>query len=214
MEYVPLGFAGLLGSAYLLCSAAEFLLWLFECEPLRSWCSRKTQPIGQESGRLNAPPLENPGPVPRPSSQAVTSGKPGILIADDHRLYRRLLETWFREHGFTVWVAADGREAVRLHQAHAKEISVALLDVHMPDLDGPGSLAALRQDGASIPCCFMTTNLTRSQEAQLLALGAAGVFEKPLLLREATAVISALITGRGRLRGEHQSPTDTNRGDP
>jgi hypothetical protein len=30
MEYLPLGFAGLLGGAYLVCSFAEFLLWLFE----------------------------------------------------------------------------------------------------------------------------------------------------------------------------------------
>jgi CheY-like chemotaxis protein len=147
---------------------------------------------------LTASSTDQPRPITQQCSQAARVQKPGILIADDHRLYRKLLETWFRDHGFTVWAAADGREAVSLYRAHANEISIALLDVHMPGLDGPETLAALRQDGASIPCRFMTASLARLQEAQLLALGAAAVFEKPLLLREATAVIRDHIADDGR----------------
>ena len=121
--------------------------------------------------------------------------KPGILIADDHHLYRRILKRWFRDHGFIVWVAANGREAVELHRAYARDIALALLDVCMPGLDGPGTLAAIRQKAPSLPCCFMSANLAGRQEAQLLALGASSVFEKPLLLRETTTVIWGLLQG-------------------
>jgi CheY-like chemotaxis protein len=213
MEYLPLAFAGLLGGGYLICSAAEFLLWLFERGSSGKHCAREAQPMLQEGGRLTSPSTDQPRPIPQPYSPA-PGQKPGILIADDHRRYRRLLEAWFRDHGFAVWAAADGREAVRLYQAHAKQISLALLDVDMPRLDGPGTLAALRQDGTSIPCCFMTPNLGSVREAQLLALGAAAVFEKPLLLGETTAAISGLINGRGRLCEEGHPPSGGTRGDP
>jgi CheY-like chemotaxis protein len=204
MEYLPLGFAGLLGGTFLICSAAEFVLWLFERGSYLNQRSRRAQTSRQGSGTLSTPVAEkstpiakNPKQVAPSSSPADADRKPGILIADDHPLYRGLLETWFREHGFNVWSAADGREAVELHQAHAKEISLALLDVHMLGLDGPETLAALRQEAPSVPCCFMTANLSRPQEAHLLALGAANVFEKPFPLRETTATIRSIITQPG-----------------
>jgi CheY-like chemotaxis protein len=193
MDYLLLAIVGLLGGAYIVCSVAEFLLWLFERKSSEDRCPIRVQTSEQEGRVLTALFSEDPGPVTQSNSYAVMGQKPGILIADDHRLYRRMLETWFREHGFIVWAAADGREAVELHRAHAKDISLALLDVCMPSLDGPGTLATLRQEAASLPCCFMTASLTAGQEALLLAQGACRVFEKPLILREATAVILDLI---------------------
>lgn len=187
MEYLPLIFAGLLGGAYILCSIAEILL---------SWFDRPSA-VGGHSIRASASGRTGTGSTgllveaSPPDPQAGTAQKPGILIADAHRLYRRILERWFRDHGFTVWATTDGQEAVALHRAHAKDIALALLDV--PGLDGPETLAALRQECPSIPCCFMSAHLAAREEAQLLALGAAGVFEKPLLLRETTAVIWGLI---------------------
>lgn len=138
-------------------------------------------------------PPDAPGSLP-----VGTAKKPGILIVEDHQLYRRMLKRWFCDHGFIVWVAADGREAVELHRAHAQDIGLALLDVSMPVLDGPGALVALRREAPTLPCCFMTASLTARQEALLLAKGAAHVFEKPLLLREATALIWGFINQTDR----------------
>jgi CheY-like chemotaxis protein len=43
-----------------------------------------------------------------------------------------------------VWLAAGGQEALDLYQRHREAIDVVLLDVRMPGLDGPQTLAALR----------------------------------------------------------------------
>jgi CheY-like chemotaxis protein len=198
MEYLPLGFAGLLGGAYLVCSLAEFLLWLFERKPSAERGPTRRQTGGQEGRGLPALIAEDAPPDAQDGSPVGTAKKPGILIADDHPLYRRMLKRWFCDHGFIVWVAADGREAVELHRAYAQDISLALLDVCMPDLDGPATLVALRREAPSLPCCFMTASLTARQEALLGAQGAAHVFEKPLLLREATGLIWGLINQTGR----------------
>jgi CheY-like chemotaxis protein len=192
MEYLPLGFVGLLSGVYLVCSLAEFLLWLSE----RVWTRRPTD--GREGLGLPALIAEDVPPDVQEGSPVAMAKKPGILIAANHRLYRRLLKRWFRDHGFIVWVAADGREAVELHRAYGQEIGLALLDVCMPNLDGPGTLVALRRETPTLPCCLMTASLTARQEALLLAQGATHVFEKPLLLRETTALIRHLVNQTGR----------------
>ena len=92
-----------------------------------------------------------------------------------------------------MWTAADGRETVNLCRAHARDIAVVLLEVHMPVHDLPEAFVTLRQDDPFIDCSIMTASLAGNWEAQLLSLGAAAIFEKPLLLLEATAVISKII---------------------
>jgi len=53
-----------------------------------------------------------------------------VLIAEDEDLLRRLIERVLTKHGFSVVLAQDGQEALRLIKLHA--IDVALIDVNMP----------------------------------------------------------------------------------
>ena len=69
---------------------------------------------------------------------------PGVLVVDDDHLVRVLAQMGLERDGFEVWLAANGREAIDLYRTHRKDISVVLLDVCMPDLDGPHTLDALR----------------------------------------------------------------------
>src|SRR5262245_1382469 len=193
MDYLPLVFAGLMGGAYIVASAAELLLAM-----LNSRLSARRPPGSVEQGGRE-PPIPPArltsalAPDTRLRPHEAGRQKPGILIATTHRLYRRVLERWFQNHGFLVWTAADGVEAVELHRSHVREIALALLDARLPGLDGPGTLSTLRLAAPTLPCCFMSARLAANQEARLRALGAAAVFEKPLLLQEATLVILRLI---------------------
>jgi FOG: CheY-like receiver len=193
MEYIALGFALLLPTAYIFCSIAEFLLWLFGREPSTERSSTKADARDQAISKLNSRFGVSLASDTLVGPQTSVAQKPGILIAEDHRLYRRTLETWFRDQGFIVWAAKNGSEAVETYRGHAKDIAIALLDVRMPGLDGPATLVALRLEAPSLPCCFMTASLADGQEAKLLAMGATSVFEKPLCLGEATAFIRHLI---------------------
>jgi two-component system OmpR family response regulator len=81
--------------------------------------------------------------------------------------------------GFTVIVCASGSEA--LAAAPAADADLILLDVMMPDMDGPGTLKALRQlpATASTPVIFMTAKVQASEVAHYRALGALDVIPKP-----------------------------------
>jgi CheY-like chemotaxis protein len=114
-----------------------------------------------------------------PTAQQDPAGKPGILVVDDEPLLLTVLESGLRAHGFTVWVAANGWQAQEVYRSHLKEIAVILLDVRMPGMDGPQTLAALRQVNPAVRCCFMTGNMGLYTPEDLLALGAVQIFPKP-----------------------------------
>jgi CheY-like chemotaxis protein len=103
-------------------------------------------------------------------------------VVDDEALIRSLLDTGLRLYGFRVWLAAGGREALRLYEQHADEIAVALLDVQMPGLDGPHTLQALRALDPELPCFFMSGHLGNYTEEALFQLGIGGIIRKPFAL--------------------------------
>jgi CheY-like chemotaxis protein len=139
-------------------------------------------PPGLEPGRLGESP-EAPPAAPR---------TPGVLVVDDEGCVRGVLGIGMRRAGFAVWLAADGREALDLYRRHRESIDVVLLDVLMPGLDGPQTLAALRELNPQIRCCFMSGDLGGYTEERLRRLGAAAILQKPFRLDEVADVLGQL----------------------
>jgi CheY-like chemotaxis protein len=103
-----------------------------------------------------------------------------VLVVDDEEAVRRLLELLLRRTGFTVRSAASGQEAVNRFREYHESIAVVLLDVQMPGMDGPATLAALHEIDPNIECCFMSGGTGKYAPEELLGLGAAHLFRKPL----------------------------------
>lgn len=76
--------------------------------------------------------------------------------------------------------AGSGLEAVEILEGGWAP-DVIMLDVMMPGLDGPGSLARIRQlsDHKTTPVLFMTARAQAQEQARLMGLGAVGVIIKP-----------------------------------
>lgn len=81
--------------------------------------------------------------------------------------------------GFTVACCASGEEA--LARAAGFGPDLILLDVMLPGLDGPATLARLRADPATaaVPVVFLTGRVAPGETGAWLALGALGVIPKP-----------------------------------
>jgi CheY-like chemotaxis protein len=101
---------------------------------------------------------------------------------DDDPSIRALFTVCLPPQGFAVWRAASGEEALDLYREHSSAIDVVLLDVRMPDLDGPHTLVRLRQYDPEVRCCFMSGDMGDYTEDDLLALGARDVVAKPFSL--------------------------------
>jgi len=108
-----------------------------------------------------------------------TSHGAEVLVVDDNQGVRTILELFLRRLGFTVWSAASGQDAVKLYRERQQSRPVVLLDVQMPGMDGPATLAALQKIDPEVKCCFMSGDLGRYPPEELLGLGAAHLFHKP-----------------------------------
>ncbi len=72
-----------------------------------------------------------------------------ILVADDNKALRDMLQLFLKADGYTVYVAADGKDALDRLRAHPTPM-VAVLDWHMPHLDGIQVLYALAADASQV----------------------------------------------------------------
>lgn len=103
-----------------------------------------------------------------------------ILIVDDEDDIREVAQVSLElVGGYEVLTASSGRAG--LSQARDAQPDAILLDVMMPEMDGPATLLELRADPATrhIPVVFLTANTQSSQRQQLGQLGAAGILSKP-----------------------------------
>src|SRR5207249_9991330 len=102
---------------------------------------------------------------------------------------RSLVRLAVQQLGFEVQLAASGKAALEMYR---DTFALVLLDVRMPGLSGPETLAALRQAHPNVRCCFLTGESDGASEAELLACGALAVLQKPFPLQELSAVLSRL----------------------
>jgi CheY-like chemotaxis protein len=119
----------------------------------------------------------------------------GVLVVDDEHLVRVMLQLGLERYGFEVWTAGNGREAIELYREHREEIAVVLLDVRMPGLDGPATLAALRELNPEVQACFMTGDPGAYDPEGLRRRGAAYVIAKPFQLGPLVRALRLLATG-------------------
>ena len=109
-----------------------------------------------------------------------------ILVVDDSELVHELARMALEDTGtgWDVRCVASGAEALTATATTAPD--AVLLDVEMPDMDGPATVAALRAQPttAQTPILFLTGHDDPTERAQLAALDVAGVLSKPFAVTD------------------------------
>ena len=126
-------------------------------------------------------------------SEVITKQK--ILIADDSEMNRELL-TAILEEEYDIIQANDGVQAVDCLQRHAEEISLLLLDIVMPHMDGFEVLSYMNKEHwiDSIPVVIISSENSPIYIKRGYDLGATDFIEKPfdanmVLRRSANAIL-------------------------
>ncbi len=102
-----------------------------------------------------------------------------ILFVEDEADIRAVAEFALEDEGFNLIQCRNGQEA--LDKARDVIPDLLLLDVMMPGIDGPTTLARLREipEYEHIPAIFMTAKVQPQEVKQLIKLGALDVIPKP-----------------------------------
>ena len=113
---------------------------------------------------------------------------PRILVVDDEQTVRDFLQRALENAGYDVITAADGREA--LDKVSQFDVSLVLLDIVMPGLDGFEVLEHMRQY-ENIPVIMLSGIGGETTKIDTLALGADDYITKPFSVEELLARIQA-----------------------
>jgi PAS domain S-box-containing protein len=120
-----------------------------------------------------------------------------ILLAEDNAVNRKLAIRLLEKRGFTVRVACDGREALAIHAM--EDFDLILMDIQMPDLDGFGATAIIREreraTGKHVPIIALTAHALKGDEEDCRAAGMDGYITKPIRPAEMFSAIEALLPG-------------------
>ena len=104
-----------------------------------------------------------------------------ILIVDDDPVQRRLLQSMLARAGYDVVIAEGGDAAAALLTgADAAEIDAVVLDLVMPDLDGLGVLARIREAGLTTPVIVQTAHGGIDNVVSAMRAGATDFVVKPV----------------------------------
>jgi two-component system, cell cycle response regulator DivK len=121
------------------------------------------------------------------SPQASDGGQPSdgplVLIVDDNEKNRKLARDVLRAAGLRTLEAAGGNEAIAL--AARCRPDVVLLDLRLPDMDGPDVARGLRSRAATerIPVVALSASRLFGGSDRLLAAGFDGYLQKPIDVR-------------------------------
>jgi DNA-binding NtrC family response regulator len=104
-----------------------------------------------------------------------------VLVVDDDPVQRRLLENMLRRFGYEPVMAEGGDAAIaRLTEPEQTRIDAVVLDLVMPDLDGLGVLAKMRELDLGVPVIVQTAHGGIDNVVTAMRAGAADFVVKPV----------------------------------
>ena len=117
-----------------------------------------------------------------------------LLVVEDEERVASFLEKGLRAHGYTVEWVQKGQDALRrlMHPG----ISLVILDLGLPDLDGLDVLEGLRQRGSAVPVLVLSARGRVDDRVTGLNLGADDYLGKPFAFEELLARVQANLRPR------------------
>ena len=114
-----------------------------------------------------------------------------VLVVDDESRMRKLVRDFLVKDGYSVVEAADGEEAVDVFMSD-KDISLIILDVMMPKLDGYGVAEEVRKM-SDVPIIMLTAKSDERDELRGFDLGIDEYITKPFSPRILVARVDSVL---------------------
>ena len=127
-----------------------------------------------------------------------------ILIVDDEARMRKLIKDFLTKNDYKTLEAGDGEEAIEVFEENKNKISLILLDVMMPKLDGWSVLRKIRNE-SQIPVIMLTARGEEQDELFGVELGVDEYISKPFSPKILVARIEAILK---RIGGDKEKVRD------
>ena len=115
-----------------------------------------------------------------------------ILVVDDESRMRKLIRDFLMQKDFNILEAEDGEKAIEIFEKEKDKISLIILDVMMPKLDGWSVLRQIRQT-SKVPIIMLTARGEEQDELFGFELGVDEYISKPFSPKILVARVEAII---------------------
>jgi EAL domain-containing protein (putative c-di-GMP-specific phosphodiesterase class I) len=102
-----------------------------------------------------------------------------VLVVDDDPPMRRAIQRQLVAEGWTVTLAENGRDGIDAMREGREHFDCVVSDVHMPELDGFGLIAAIRRYDDDLPVLLMTSEPSLDGAVRAIESGAVSYIAKP-----------------------------------
>ncbi len=116
-----------------------------------------------------------------------------ILLADDEEMVRNVAKAMLNHLNFDVIIANDGRQALEMFLTHQNELSLVILDISMPEMNGYECLEQIRKY-SDLPALIASGYGSAISEEEIQENGFQGVLPKPFTLDVLEETIRSLLT--------------------
>jgi signal transduction histidine kinase/CheY-like chemotaxis protein len=128
-------------------------------------------PVGDELNKsidsmMPAPPISN-------------AKDGGILLVDDEAIIRTSARRLMEKLGYNVFLAENGEVALDLYKKHRDHISLIVLDMIMPVMDGEETFYALKELNPEVKILLSSGYAKDNKIEKMLSIGALGFIQKP-----------------------------------
>ncbi|MCA9752017.1 MAG: response regulator, partial [Gemmatimonadetes bacterium] len=119
-----------------------------------------------------------------------------ILVVDDEPAFREMIQIILEEDGHSVKLAANGIEALKALRHETKSLTLVILDLRMPGIDGLGVLDELQQLAPDLPVLVTTGYASAEEKEEALARGADRLLEKPYRVADLRTAVAEVLASR------------------
>lgn len=115
-----------------------------------------------------------------------------ILIAEDNQINQKVAETIFRNLGYEIDIAVDGKEVVEM--VKRKSYDIVFMDLQMPEKDGVDATVEIRGLGFQMPIIAMTATVSKASRDNAITSGMNDYITKPVKTEAVKSVLQKWFT--------------------
>ncbi|HVO82963.1 MAG TPA: response regulator [Syntrophobacteria bacterium] len=123
-------------------------------------------------------------------------GRETVLLVDDEEMVRDLGNEILYKYGYHVISAADGEEALAIWGDKRREIALVILDLVMPNLGGPATLARMREVDPAVKVLICSGYRSKDDELKALQIADVPLILKPFRPEELVTQVRKVLDGR------------------
>jgi two-component system, cell cycle sensor histidine kinase and response regulator CckA len=138
--------------------------------------------------------VSNTQPVNCVEIEATIGNEELILVVDDEAIIREITKSSLEAYNYKVLTASNGKEAISIYTQYQEQISVVLLDMMMPAMDGAIAIRKLQNINPHIKIIAISGLLSAQDESVIANMGVKAYLSKPCTAKELVQTINAVHT--------------------